>query len=135
PPTEGERKLLMGSVRRNDKSRYGTVRAKYYDVDEATHVYVTAGSGEPVYNMRDPYPDRPQAEAAAKGKLAKLTRSTGHFNVTIPGNPAAKAGARLSTEGWTGGEDGEWTITRVVHTITPLGGYRTQITAEAFVDG
>ena len=109
------------------------MRAKYHDIDAATYVYVVLGEGQPVYDIRQPLPDRAQAEAAARGRLARLARATGRISLDLPGDPTARAGGPLTTRGWGGGEDGEWTMTRVVHTLTPTGGYRTSIEGEAYI--
>lgn len=120
---------ITGRVTRTDKSRYGAVRASYNDVEAAELAHVLAGAGMPVYELRNPRPDRAQALADAKAKLASLTRQTRSLTLTVPGDPQLSAGGQVTTVGWGDGADDTWQITRVEHTLKD-DGYRTRVEAE-----
>lgn len=85
---------ITGRVTRTDKSRYGAVRASYNDVEAAELAHVLAGAGMPVYELRNPRPDRAQALADAKAKLASLTRQTRSLTLTVPATPSSQPAAR-----------------------------------------
>ena len=124
---------VTGAIKRSDRSRYGAVRASYYDVDGGELAHVTAGTGSPSYDLRDPRPTRAQALADAKAKLAGLTRQTRSLELTVPGDPDLSAGAQVVTEGWGVGGDDTWQITRAEHSLTAAG-YTTRLAAEGLSD-
>lgn len=122
--------LVRAAVTHRDRSRYAAVRADWHDAAAAKREHVFAGSGEPVYSIRKPFPTRVEAEAAARSKLLELTRSTSGLEARLEGDPSIAAGGSARTDGWGGGLDGDWVIVRAVHAITPAEGYTTDITAE-----
>ena len=135
PPADRKAlRTVSGRVTRSDKSRYGAVRASYYDVGAAMLEHVSVGAGQPVFELRDPRPDRAQATADAEAKLARLTRQTRALSIDLPGDPDLSAGGRVSTEGWGEGVDDTWQVVRVEHTINGSGGYRTRVEAEGLSD-
>ena len=83
----GEAAVLSARLTVRGRPRYGGVTASYQDVAGAELVHVRAGTGTPVYTIREPFPDRPQAEAAAAARLSRLARQTKELAVTVTGNP------------------------------------------------
>jgi len=126
----GERSVLSARLRIRGRPRYGTVTARYRDVARAEDVHVQTGSGGPVYTIREPYPDRPQAEAAAAARLSRFARQTRELTMSMPGNPALVSEGVLLLRGWPDDDDSRWSIQRAEHTLSKQRGYVTSVTAE-----
>ena len=126
----GERSVLSARLRVRGRPRYGAVVAAYQDVEGGALQHAQAGTGEPVYSIREPYPDRPQAEAAANARLSRFKRQAQELTMSVPGNPALVAEAVLVLSGWPDDTESRWTIQRAEHALSKRRGYVTNITAE-----
>lgn len=117
-------------VTRHDKSRFNSVLAHWHDNKAAQLQDVNTGGGDPVFELKERYPTREDAEAAAKSKLEELNRRTLSASLSLPGDSALVAEASLTLEGFRDGVDGDYTITRVEHRFTKSGGYQCSLQAE-----
>ena len=122
-----DRNVLSATCTVRSRPRYAAVVATYQNVASAKLVHVRAGTGTPVYEIRDPYPDRAQAEATA---VARLARQTHELRMTVPGNPRLVSEVVVSLANWPEADASRWTILRAEHTLSPQRGYVTSITAE-----
>ena len=114
----------------DDRRRYGAVKAYWYDKAMAQRTEVTAGSGEPVYALRDDQVDETTARYAAQARLDALNRGAVTLSLSLrPGIPTVSAEGALTLTGFREGVDGRWIVTSVVHEIE-AGGYATQVEAE-----
>lgn len=107
----------------------GTTVAYYRDKAAARRMEVAVGSGDPVVRVRTAYADRVSAEAAAKARHRERARSTRQLSYTVPGNPALRAEATVTMQGFREGVDGDWLVKRAEHYMGP-DGYRTTIECE-----
>lgn len=114
------------SVTLQDRSSYESVIARWRDLDGASEVKVTAGSGSPTYTLRQMYDSDAAARSAAEAKLKALARGTGTLRFTCVGRPELMAEGRVNLSGFRSGVDGAWGITRVTHTLD-RGGYRCDV--------
>lgn len=110
-----------------ERPRVGAVRALWPNIPAARPAHETAGSGEPVMDLPDPYPSRAEAAAAAAATLRQHTRAVAQLELDLPGQPALFAGGIVTVE-WDQLADGRWSVTRATHTIRD-GGYTTSISA------
>lgn len=121
---------LSARASHRERTRYASATAKYHDLNSGETETVTAGAGEPVFEVRGLRPTRAAAEAAAEAALADRTRAAAELDLELPGHPDLAAETRLRLPGdWPEGLAGEWTATRVAHSLGSSG-YRTRITAE-----
>ncbi len=119
-----------------ERPKYGQVRARWHHRGEARPRTETVGDGDgPVFGLRHEYPDRAQAQAAARAQLRKLKRGERTLRLTTSGNPAIVAEAELVVSGVRDGVDGEWTIRTAIHRLNGQEGYLTEVEAEAEIDG
>ena len=125
----GAGNVLSGRVSWRGRPRYASVVASYWDPAAAEMKHVRAGAGSPAFVIRNPRPDRDQAAADAAAQLARLSRQTAALELSVVGDPSLVAEGRVTTRGWGEGTDGQWTITRAEHVLSPAG-YRTDVTAE-----
>lgn len=107
----------------------GKVVAVYRDQAAAADVEATAGEGDPVRRMRQRFPTQEAAQQAADGEFRRAARSGAEVSLQLPGDPDLVAEARLVLSGFRSEVNGEWLITRVVHTLD-ASGYRCSVTAE-----
>ena len=94
-PPAGVSTSIRGRVRVRGRARYGSGRASYYNAATAAAEYVQAGDQEPIFVIRDPRPDAPQAKADAEAKPLDLHCRTGTLELTLPGDPALVAKSPL----------------------------------------
>ena len=114
----------------DDRQRYGSVLAYWYDKAAGSRKEITAGSGEPVFALRDDQVDEATARYAAQARLDALNRGAVTLSVTLrPGIPNVSAEGSLMMEMFREGIDGRWIVTRVTHQIDG-GGYLTEVEAE-----
>lgn len=126
----GDRSVISARYAVKGRPRYGSVEAAYHDVEAGALVHVTAGTGDPVYVIREPLPDRAQAEAAAAARLARFTRQTAELELTVPGDPRLVSEAVLDLDQWPSAEGSRWTVLRAEHSLSKGRGYVTSVTAE-----
>lgn len=116
-------------LRQSLREPAGKVIAIWHDPDAAEDVEVTAGDGEPIRRLRQRFPTREAAQAAANAEFRRAKRAGTQVQVDLPGDPDLVAEARLVLAGFRPGVNGEWLITRVRHQLGG-GGYRCSVTAE-----
>lgn len=113
-----------------ERPKVASVRARYWSVGAAASQHATAGSGAPVLDLPDQYPDQQTAAAAARSALARHRRAGARLEATIPGDPTLSAGASIHTTGWPiRTANGTWIAERVTHTLATH--YTTTLTATA----
>lgn len=122
--------IMQWSVSLDGRGKYKSVKATYHDTATASRTEVVVGEGSPVRVLSTSYPDEATAKTAAKGEFHRQERGTGKLSVTVAGNPALGAEAKLTITGNSQASNGQWTITRVEHSLTPGDGYRCEIEAE-----
>ncbi len=111
----------------NDRWRYGSVRACWCNRATGRRQEVTAGSGEPVYALRDDQVDARTARYAAQARLDPLNRGAVTLSLSLrPAAPTASAETPLTLSGFRDGVDGRWIVTRVSRELSAGG-----LTAEA----
>ncbi|MGK2740524.1 contractile injection system protein, VgrG/Pvc8 family [Tepidicaulis sp. LMO-SS28] len=113
-----------------DRGKYTAVKAYWHDVEGAERRQVVAGSGTPVFTIRNPFSSAAEAKAAAKAKLGSLARGTAVFEGEFLGRPEFAAEAPLEVQGFGAAADGSWVLTRVTHSLRDGAGYRCSIEAE-----
>lgn len=119
---------LPGSETRTEP---GGFRTYYYDLKAAEKVAVTAGP-EPYREIATTYRNKIAAEAAANAFLNQKTRSAARLGLTVIGNPAILAEAKIQLSGFQPGIPVEWFARSVVHSIGS-GGFTTQLTCEPYL--
>lgn len=116
-------------VTRVDRTRWGSVIAKYYDTKQANPIPVKYGSGQPEMNLPLFRANRKEAEEAAKSIFNNQQRARGSLNLSLAGRSSLKANQIIDMQGWRDGVEGKWLITQVRHTLDDSG-YRCDIDAE-----
>ena len=103
--------------------------AKWYDKAAGSRKEVTAGSGEPVYALRDDQVDEATARYAAQARLDALNRGAVILHLALPGGSTISAEGVLTLDAFREGVDGRWIVNRVTHLLDGSG-YRTEVEAE-----
>lgn len=99
----------------------GEVIAYWHDVNSAKRHEVFVGDGEPKTRLKMQYPTKEMALAAARSELERKERGKQTGSLTVVGRPDLAAESRLTLSGFRPGVDGEWSITRVEHTLNNSG--------------
>lgn len=109
--------------RGTSRTKYGAVRASYYDRDRAIRVPVTVGSTDsgPTLELRHDARDAEEAARLAAARSDQLARGTGKLTLTLPGRPDLRSGMGLSVVGLRPGIDGAWVVERAEHTLDRRG--------------
>jgi phage protein D len=101
-----------------DRGKFGKVIAKYHDFTTAEERKVTAGTGEPDYEMRYTFTDQNRALEAAKAKLAEFERGISKLEISLPGNPILSAESKIIIPDIKYLKDKEWIIEAITHDIS-----------------
>ena len=123
--------LTSWRVERQDRHKCSGVRATWYDSDAAQLVNVLAGNNSgTVRELPYQFASKQEAWQAANAEFERLSRSKADADITLPGRPDLSAEGELVLQGFRDGVDGEYTITKVEHTLTKSGGYKCKVQAE-----
>ena len=128
------RKLISARYTVRGRPMYGSVMASYQNVEAGVLVHVAAGSGSPVFVIREPRATRAEAEADAAARLARFERQTLSLDITMPGEPRLTAETVVAMNDWPQPGATRWAASRVVHSLTKSRGYVTTLTAGTIVD-
>ena len=107
-----------------DRAVYNSVIASYTDVAGGNLAEAQAGTGEPVYRLKNTYPTHDEAMHAAAGRLDQLQREGKKLRIELPGRPDLRAESPVTVSGIRSGVDGDWVVERVSHSISKQG-YKT----------
>ncbi|WP_255453403.1 phage late control D family protein [Wolbachia endosymbiont of Atemnus politus] len=110
------------------RNKYNSVIAKWHSYEKGEQISKTVGSGEPSYAIQKIYPNAESAISAAKARFKQLQRNNETLEMTIPGNSALFAEAKLNLVGFNQDIDGEWVIDKAEHTLNSSG-YLTTLSA------
>lgn len=108
----------------------GMVVAYWHAVKNAKRNEVKVGAGEPVRRLKQYYPNEAMALAAARADLERRKRGQVTWAGTVTGAPWIAAECPLLLAGFRVGVDGDWLISRVVHSLDSSSGYTCNIEAE-----
>ncbi len=110
------------------RTAYGSVTAKYQDLDGAQIQTVTAGTGEPVHALKSTYKTKEQAQAKADAELKASQRGEIKADIELVGRIDLKAEGEITLVGFRKGLNQIFIIDKAVHIISG-DGYITKITA------
>jgi phage protein D len=122
--------IVQHRMTQADRGKYTAVRTFWHDVATADRVAVLTGSGEPVFTVRQSYPDAAQAADAGAAKLNALQRGEASLSLTLIGNTGVQAEAELSLSGLRDNVNGLWLIKRVEHQLDTSQGFITRLDAD-----
>lgn len=125
-----QKDIIQWSVSMNGRGKYPSVKSNYHDTETASRTDVVVGEGSPVRVLSTSYPTAEAARTAAQGEYHRQQRGTGKLSVTIEGNASIGAEAKLTISGNSQASNGQWSVIRVEHSLTPGEGYRSEIEAE-----
>lgn len=108
----------------------GKVVAYWHKTKQAKRIEVSVGSGEPVFRIKQYFPDQEAALAAARAKLAALSRKRITMTIELPGRTDLMAEGKVMLTGFRTGVPTEWIATRVEHALDDYAGYRVGVELE-----
>ena len=103
------------------RGAYGSVSARYRDLDIAEEVEVSTGDDAPTYQISKPVKDEAAAVKAANAQLDKFKRGESTLSLTMPGDTRLIAESVLSLSGFRTGANGLWLAENVTHSLTRAG--------------
>ncbi|MBC6714807.1 late control protein D [Aurantimonas sp. DM33-3] len=129
----GDVNVKSYTVSLKDKPKHKTVKATWFDRDEAkTKELEEESFGEgPVFLLREPFPSEEDAKEAAKAKAEDLKRGIGTASFEIDGNPYAMAEADVEAYGIRSLVDGTWRAQTVTHTFSGSAAYSVTVACES----
>jgi hypothetical protein len=107
----------------------GTVEAEWADTDAGETRRVSAGNAAPVRRLRQIFGSEDEATRAAQARLRAAKREALNFDAAGAFQPGLFAGGLLRVPGLRPEFDGDWVLTRVVHTLNGSG-LSTQFSAK-----
>lgn len=108
---------------------FKSVEASWHNQETGTRDKVTAGEGAPVKRLRHTYPNKKEAQQAAKTKLDEVKRGNNTLSIFMPGEPLLAAEMQILAIGFRVGVSGTWSIKSARHAIMGSG-FTTQIETE-----
>ncbi|MEZ6854184.1 contractile injection system protein, VgrG/Pvc8 family [Halodesulfovibrio aestuarii] len=111
------------------RQNFSSVVAVWRDMDATTDREEKAGSGEPVYRLKQNFPTQAAAQKAARATLERFMRGSATLSLSMPGRPDLVAESRLSLVGFAKGVAGTWSVTQVTNSLSPSG-YKTSVKGE-----
>lgn len=116
------------------RNRFQGVKARWRDVEANTAMTYVAGDdgiNNVVKELPFSYPTAEAAKAAADAAFEKLQRREESLELTIVGNPAARAMFPVSVSGLGRPLDStDWLIQRAEHELNSKGGLKSRLTLE-----
>jgi phage protein D len=113
-----------------ERENFKSVTAYYHDVSAAKLKEVTVGDGEPSRKLRGNFATPAEAAQAAAAELRRIGRGKSAPTFNCEGEPLLAAEGRLIIDDSMGSDlEGEWVITRAVHTLDDRG-YMTDVECE-----
>jgi phage protein D len=113
------KETISYSIKHNAKTVYKSVKAIWHDSKENKQKEVTYLSGEPQFILQDSFKSEAEAYRTAKSYFEMLNKGSVTGSISIPGKEV-RAGGILELTGF-GEDDGEYSIKRVIHSLSGSG--------------
>lgn len=120
-----------GSFTVQDREKYGSVKAVWWDKENAREVAIVEGDGQPTHRIRKRFASAAEAKSAVSGYLTKLNKSQVSLEITVPGDPSLVSGAEVTCAGFSPKDiNGQYLAKSVTHNISKTGGWTTDISLD-----
>ena len=103
-----------------DDPNYKSVVAKWHNPNTGKEGRIQVGDGEPVYEIRHPYPSAAEAHLAALAELDEFERGVAELSLSLPGRPEIRAGHLVRCRS-RHPVDGLWYVYEAQHTYDDSG--------------
>ena len=90
-----------GSFTVQDREKYGSVKAVWWDKDQAKQTVIVEGDGQPTHKIKKRFSSAAEAKAAITGYLAKMNKSQMSMDLSVPGDPTLVTGAEVECSGFS----------------------------------
>ena len=118
-PQIGRGDLVSWDWEVTGRGRFESATAEWSEPGTATVHKVTAGAGDLAQKLRHRYPSEAEATRAAEAAVARSKRASGTLDLALAGfHGALSAEMKINVQGIKPELCGEWTITRVDHTLS-----------------
>ena len=112
-----------------EREKYSSVKAVWWDKDKATQQSITSGSGEPAYVIKKRFATAAEARTAVNNHIKKLGKAELTMDLTIPGNPAIVTGAEITCKNFSPEAlNGKYLVKSAAQSVSKTGGWTTQAT-------
>lgn len=112
-----------------EREKYSSVKAVWWDKDKATQQSITSGSGEPSYVIKKRFATAAEARTAVNNHIKKLGKAELTMDLTIPGDPAIVTGAEITCKNFSPEVlNGKYLVKSAAQSVSKTGGWTTQAT-------
>ena len=123
--------IVSGGWTLQEREKYQTVTAKWWNKDRAEEESVSSGGGQPAYIIKKRFANAAEARNAASNYKAKLAKGELELDITTAGDPALVSGAKVACTGFFPQElNGSYLAKSVRHSISKSSGWTTDITLD-----
>ncbi len=106
------------------RGKVGSVVASYTDLETGKPTKLQIGSGDPVFNIVYPYPNKQEAEKAAEARFNKVRSDADSVQLTLPATadilPLVAEG-KIKLTSFGDREDGQWRAKSLIWTLSSGG--------------
>ncbi|OPA92400.1 phage tail protein [Pseudomonas fluorescens] len=125
----GEHAFITATLDEKSRAKYEGSRVTWWDAGAGKRRVVQVGNA-PFKTLRQPCQNEAEARSVAEAELRRVGRQDLQLLIDCPGNPLLAAEGLLRLDDtWPAYMQGQWSISKVVHTGDPATGYRSAITA------
>ncbi|MCQ4765093.1 phage late control D family protein [Cloacibacillus evryensis] len=120
--------VISGSWALQEREKYQSVTALWWNKDDAMEESVSSGDGKPAYVIKKRYANAAEAQNAAANYKIKLSKGELELDLTVAGNPTLVSGAKVACSGFSPQDlNGSYLAKSVTHSISKSSGWTTVV--------
>lgn len=119
--------IISGSWTLQEREKYTSVTARWWDAQEAEEKQVVSGDGDTSYIIRKRFANAQEAQMAAENYKTKLSKGEFSLNITLVGTPEIVSGSEVFCQDFSPKElNATYLIKSVTHRISKQEGWITE---------
>lgn len=120
--------VISGSWALQEREKYQSVTASWWNKDDAIEESVSSGDGKPTYIIKKRFANAAEAQNAAASYRTKLSKGELELDLTVAGNPALVSGAKVACSDFLPQDlNGSYLVKSVTHSISKPSGWTTAV--------